>query len=340
MMAIPAISIVIPAYDGAARLPRTLASLARSSVPEPFEVLVVDDGSRDGSAAVARSFSDRLPLKLLSHDRNRGRAAARNTGIREAAGRVVLVLDDDMEVEPDLVARHLAAHTAAIALTAAIGRIVTEGLDPEVPFHAFLLREEEWRRTRLLGATAIGFGEMLTGQFSVGREAARAAGLFDEAIGAYGLEDIEFAYRLSRAGVRFVYLDDAVSHHDAYAVSLERYCERHRMVGSVAAYLVRRHDTPEMRRYLRIEPAPPEGPRSPFLRLMDGSAAMLRHPAVAGAFAGTIPQTLLRGGVRGLELACARRPLVFVYSFLRDVQYFAAMGRALKTDAAPGGANR
>jgi glycosyltransferase involved in cell wall biosynthesis len=304
-------------------------------VPAGFEVIVVDDGSEDDPAAAAAAFSGRLSVKLLSHEQNRGRAAARNTGIREAQGGVVLVLDDDMKVEPDLVARHLRAHAPGGA-TAAIGRIVTEELDPEVPFHAFLLREEKWRRERLLAAQTIGFGEILTGQFSVGRELALKAGLFDEGIGTYGLEDIEFGYRLSRAGARFVYLDDAVSHHAAYAVALDRYCERHRMVGEVAAYVARRHDTPEMRRYLRIEATPSEGRRSLFLRLMDLSGAMLRRRRIASIFAMRAPQFLLRTGVRVLEAVRLRRPLAFSYSFLRDVQYFAAMGRTLARDAANG----
>jgi len=327
MAATPSISIVIPTFLGGSRLPRTLASLERSQAPDGFEVLVVDDGSSDDSAAVARGFAGRLALTVLSHDGNRGRAAARNTGIRAAAGRVVLLLDDDMEVEPDLVGRHAAAHAEGKPV-AAIGRIVTEGLDAKDPFHAFLLHEDEWRRTRLLSAPAIGFGEMLTGQFSIDRAAALSAGLFDEAIGAYGLEDIEFAYRLERAGVRFVYLDEAVSHHRAYAVALDRYCERHRAVGRVAAHLARRHDTPEMRRYLRIDPVPTAGRRSPFRRLMDASAAMLRRPPVAAALAGPGPQSLLRGITRALEAARLRRALALAYSFQRDVQYFAAMGRA------------
>src|SRR5438445_3337038 len=125
----PAISVVIPSYDGAERLPRTLASLVKSRVEGEFEVLVVDDGSSDRTSEAARAFADRLPISVLRHAQNRGRAAARNTGIRAARGGVVLILDDDMESSPGLIEHHLAAHRADPGV-AAIGRIVQEGLDP------------------------------------------------------------------------------------------------------------------------------------------------------------------------------------------------------------------
>jgi len=326
----PAISVVIPSYNGAERLPRTLASLVGSRVEGGFEVLVVDDGSSDGTSEAARAFADRLPISIQRHPQNRGRAAARNTAIRSARGGVVLILDDDMESSPGLIERHLAAHRAD-PRSAAIGRIVQEGLDPKTPFHAFLMREEESRRRRLLETPAPAFGEVWTGQFSADRQVAEGAGLFDEGIRAYGLEDIEFAYRLSRRGVRFVYLDDAVTRHAAFTDSLDRYCARHASVGAVAAYLARRHDTPEMRRYLRIE-RQPRARTSTFRRLMDASGALLRRPRAAAFLAGPVARPVLRAGVRALEAARLDRPLSFVYSFLRDIQYFNALGRALLTE--------
>src|SRR5207244_1602323 len=189
-------------------------------------------------------FSSRLPLRVVRHAENRGRAAAANTAFREAAGRVVLVLDDDMAAGPDLVAKHLSAHASQSGI-AALGRIIHDGLDPGRAFHAFLIREDEWRRRSLLAAGPIGFGQIWTGQLSVARADALAAGLFDETMRGYGLEDIEFAYRLSGRGVRFIYLDDAVSRHAGFMDDLDRYCARHASVGEMAAHLLRRHNTPE-----------------------------------------------------------------------------------------------
>jgi GT2 family glycosyltransferase len=327
-MTAPALSILIPSFDGEKRLPRTLEALAAQRLPGGFEVIVTDDGSADGTAEAARRLAGPAPMEVLRHPENRGRAAAVNTALRRARAPIVLVLDDDMEAEAGLLERHLEAHRDR-PRRAAIGRIVQQDLDPTRPFHAFLLRDEEWRRRRLRGVETIGFGEVWTGQFSVERDEALAAGGFDERIRGYGLEDIEFAYRLGRRGVRFVYLDEAVTRHRAFADTFDRWCARQRSVGEVAAYLARRHDTPEMRRYLRIEREARPRPTA-FLRLMDASAALLRRPAAAAFFAGPIARPLLRGGVRALEALRLRRPLAFAYTFLRDVQYFDALGREMR----------
>jgi len=322
-----AISVVVPSYEGAARLPATLDALAASAPGVRFEVIVVDDGSRDGTAAAAGAFRKRLPLRVLRHEANRGRAAACNTGLRVAGGAVVLLLDDDMRAEPGMIERHLRAHRDGGPI-AALGRIVQQGLSEDEPFHLFLRREEASRRQRLLAAGTIGFAEVWTGQFSVGREAALAAGLLDEGIRAYGLEDIEFAYRLAAAGTRFVYLDDAVSRHHAFADTLERYCARHASVGTVAAYLARRHDTPEMHRYLRIVP-PRRAGASLFVRLIDLMSGLLRRPGAAAFFALPPVQAVLRSAILPAERLRLRRLLALIYSFMRDVQYFRALRRGL-----------
>ncbi len=329
-MSAPALSIVIPSYQGTERLPRTLGSLVDSQLTGGYEILVVDDGSTDATVETARGFADRLPLSVVRHPANHGRAAARNTGLRQARAPIVLLLDDDMLADPGLLARHLEAHGGG-ARIGAIGRIVQDGLDDRDPFHAYLRREEFHRRRRLQSAPHPSFGDIWTGQFSLRREDALAAGLLDETITSYGLEDVEFAYRLAGLGVRFTYLDDAVTHHAAYADNLERYCARHRGVGEVAAYILKQHDTPEMRRYLRIE-RPERRPTTYFLRLMDASRLLLRRPGVAAFLSRPPARTLLRAGVRGFEAARFDRPLSFLYSLLRDIEYFEALGHALQSD--------
>ncbi|HEX9426864.1 MAG TPA: glycosyltransferase family 2 protein [Candidatus Polarisedimenticolia bacterium] len=329
-MSAPALSVVIPSYQGAERLPRTLGSLVGSQVPGGYEILVIDDGSPDATVETARAFADRLPLSVVRHPGNQGRSAARNTGLRQARAPIALLLDDDMLAEPGLLARHLRAHAGG-GRVGAIGRIAEDGLDGRDPFHAYLRREELHRRRRLQAAGNLSFEEVWTGQLSVRREDALAAGLLDETIRSYGLEDIEFAYRLAALGVRFVYLDDAVTRHAGFAGNLERYCARHRGVGEVAAYVLKRHDTPEMRRYLRAE-RPERRPATLFLRLMDASSALLRRPGVAALLSRPPARWLLRAGIGLLEMLRFDRPLTLLYSLARDIEYFDAMGRAVAAD--------
>ncbi len=92
------VAVVIPAKDRAAVLPRALASVAAQTTP-PDEVIVVDDGSTDGTAEIAEG----LGATVVRHDRPRGSGPARSTGIRAASSRWIAFLDSDDEWFP----RHL-----------------------------------------------------------------------------------------------------------------------------------------------------------------------------------------------------------------------------------------
>jgi dolichyl-phosphate beta-glucosyltransferase len=97
--AVPELSIIIPSYNEEARLPATLdrivAYVSRSG--RETEVLVVDDGSTDGTAAVAESFREKLPsLRVVSNGVNRGKGYSVRHGMREARGRIVLFTDADL----------------------------------------------------------------------------------------------------------------------------------------------------------------------------------------------------------------------------------------------------
>ena len=84
------ISVVIPAYEAAPYLEDTVESV-RDQTVDVDEIVVVDDGSSDDTARVARS----LDVRLIRHDRNRGVSAARNSGVRAADNEWIALLDAD-----------------------------------------------------------------------------------------------------------------------------------------------------------------------------------------------------------------------------------------------------
>lgn len=86
------VSAIIPCYNCESYISLAIESLLHQSV-KPLEIIVVDDGSSDGSAKIASSF----PVRILTHESNKGLAEARNTGIREAIGSIVVFLDSDCE---------------------------------------------------------------------------------------------------------------------------------------------------------------------------------------------------------------------------------------------------
>ena len=97
--AVPDLSIIIPSYNEELRLPSTLERIAAylSTYAHEAEVLVVDDGSEDGTAAVAESYRSKiLTLRVISNGVNRGKGYSVRQGIEEARGRIALFTDADL----------------------------------------------------------------------------------------------------------------------------------------------------------------------------------------------------------------------------------------------------
>jgi len=95
----PSLTLVIPVHNGEATLPRCLDAVDRSTL-ESFEVIVVNDGSTDGTGGIL----EQRPVKVLRHERARGAAVARNAGAAEAKGDIVCFLDSDILIAPDTLA--------------------------------------------------------------------------------------------------------------------------------------------------------------------------------------------------------------------------------------------
>ena len=118
--AAPELSIIIPSYNEEARLPATLERIAAyvSASGRETEVLVVDDGSTDGTSALAETFREKLPsLRVLSNGVNRGKGFSVRHGMLEARGRIVLFTDADLSApieEADKLITPLENHDVAI----------------------------------------------------------------------------------------------------------------------------------------------------------------------------------------------------------------------------------
>ena len=101
---LPTVSVVIPLYQTERYIAETLQSVLAQTLAD-FEVIVVDDGSSDRGPAIARAVGD-ARVRVVRQN-NRGLAGARNTGIRNARGRYIALLDADDLWEADKLARHV-----------------------------------------------------------------------------------------------------------------------------------------------------------------------------------------------------------------------------------------
>lgn len=116
----PLVSVVIPAYNAERTIRTTLISVLRQTASD-FEVIVVDDGSTDGTSEIAGSLGD--PRVRVLHQRNAGHASARNTGIADAHGKYVAVVDADdvwlpQKLERQLAVFHSQPHVRALHASA------------------------------------------------------------------------------------------------------------------------------------------------------------------------------------------------------------------------------
>jgi glycosyltransferase involved in cell wall biosynthesis len=131
------VSVMIGVYNGARYLGEAIESVLTQTYPE-VELIVVDDGSDDGSGAIARSYEPRL--RCVRQERG-GMAAARNRAVQEATGSYFAFLDADDRFPPDKLERQLAVFDADPELDVVYGH-VTEFLSPELDGAALeLLRE-------------------------------------------------------------------------------------------------------------------------------------------------------------------------------------------------------
>jgi glycosyltransferase involved in cell wall biosynthesis len=204
----PLFSVVVPVLDGGVTFERCLAALAASDFRD-YELLVVDDGSRDGSAEAARRHAS----AVLATEGRAGPAAARNLGARRARGKYLFFLDADCEVLPTTLARAAAAFGADPGLTALFGSYDDAPAAPGlVARYRNLLHHWVHQQGSEEAST------FWAGCGVVRRDVFLELGGFDARRYARpSIEDIELGYRLVAAGHR-IRLDKAlqVKHHKAW----------------------------------------------------------------------------------------------------------------------------
>jgi glycosyltransferase involved in cell wall biosynthesis len=196
-------SIVIPAYNNAQYLPDAINSVLQQTYPH-FELIVVDDASPDNAADVIRSFADPR-VRYIKHEVNKGLSAARNTGIMNAVGNYIALLDGDDYFHND----KLKAHAEFLEKNPDVD--VTYNARFELNHSAKTIREM-WRPP-----TSVSLGDLVAGfpfgpsDMVVQRDLALRIKMFDEYF-VYVGEDLDFNCRLALAGAKFASVNRSLNY--------------------------------------------------------------------------------------------------------------------------------
>ncbi len=259
------ISVIIPTYNNREVLRETIRALREQTLaPELYEIVVVDDGSTDGTAEMVADLSAGLPaagnheikagtgraIRYVTQA-NRGRSAARNLGVRTAQGRIVVFLDSDLWATSTLLAEHHRHYPAEVTGRGVQGRTVTH---PESRVTPFMKVKEMTPDLTIRRRRDLSPFHVTTRNCSMLRQDVLEAGGFDETFSGYGWEDIELAIRMHARGVRFEYEPLALGFHH-HVEDLLGVREKLRQAGVGAVYFWRKYHR-SMRIGIFLEIAP------------------------------------------------------------------------------------
>jgi glycosyltransferase involved in cell wall biosynthesis len=245
-------SVVIPTYNRKPILEKCLKALenqalAENTTIEGYEVVLVDDGSTDGTVDWVRSPTTHFPHVRLFEQDHQGPAAARNLGVEKAIGDIILFIDSDLVVTESFLQAH------ADALVEGEKKL---GSDRLFTYGAVINTSNFDQPTsepyKLTDFSAAYFA---TGNVAIARKWLDQAGLFDTRFQLYGWEDLELGVRLKQLGLKLVKCPEAPGYHWHPPFSLDqipRMIDREIQRGRMGVLFYQKHPTWNVRMMIQM----------------------------------------------------------------------------------------
>jgi GT2 family glycosyltransferase len=231
------LSVVIPAFNTASTFVVQLDALAAQRWAEPWELIVADNGSTDGTRELARSYADRIPgLRVVDASERRGAAFALNAGAREAVGESLVFCDADDEVAPGWIEAmgEALSREQCVACRQEVDKLnepwVLESRGPSTMSEAVGLRLPF--PPHLPHAASSGLG--------VQRDVHERVGGFDESL--FANYDTDYCIRLHRLGIRIAFVPDALLQY-RYRDNVREIFSQARLYAETNALLQKRYAT-------------------------------------------------------------------------------------------------
>lgn len=195
----PSVTVVIPVFNGMPTLPACLDSLEAQDYPRPFEVIIVDDGSSDGSGDYAESRG----IKVIRQE-NKGPGLARNTGVEQAQGEYLVFTDDDCILDRDFITE-IVRPLPGTDVIGSQGQIYSR----QKSLVARFIHHEYGERYDLLNKTQF-IDWVATYAACYRKDVFLEIGGFND---TYSSEDCELSFRLAQKGYKMVFAPRARSQH-------------------------------------------------------------------------------------------------------------------------------
>lgn len=242
-------SVIIPTYNRTEVLAKTLSCLEKQETNISFEVIIVDDCSTTPVQGLDLRDERRFTLRVLRNEKNQGRAATRNRGIRETACEYILMIDDDIWAAPGLLQAHYEAQKR-IGDGVVVGRMpIAKDVNRDIWNEFYSRWTDELHAQMEKRKYNLPYNFFFTGNVSVSKELLERVDLFDESFKGYSGEDTELGYRLKKNGVLFIYEPSAIGFHHNVE-TLNSILRKRREMGVASCFLCKKH--PELAHELSI----------------------------------------------------------------------------------------
>jgi glycosyltransferase involved in cell wall biosynthesis len=239
-------SVVIPTYNRLPILQKCLKALAEQNLgaEHRYEVVVVDDGSIDGTVDW---LCQHMPSVQLYEQVHQGAAAARNLGVKRAKGDTIVFIDSDLVVTEVFLSAHAAVFTTAHQRWGhdrffTYGRVINTCNFDHPTTEPYTL-------------TDFSAAYFATGNVAISRHWLEIAGLFDEQFQQYGWEDLELGVRLKKLGLKLIKAPEAVGYHWHPPFSLDdipRLIEQEKQRGRMGLLFYQKHSTWAVRMMIQM----------------------------------------------------------------------------------------
>jgi len=225
------ISVIIPTYNRANILIKTLLSIEKQNLPGvDFEVIVVDDGSKDDTARQVEYFKKKSKINVrYYYQDNNGPASARNLGAENAKGDIILFCGDDSIFDKDMIYQHYAYHKNN-PNRAVLGMVMWDEACKPSDFMRFLApKGPQFHYHTIKNIFDAKFNHFYAINISLGREWLEGV-KFDHRFKMAAFEDIEIGLALEKKGLKIAYNENAKAYHHHYYAP-ESFYERMVRVG-------------------------------------------------------------------------------------------------------------